>query len=362
MRILLLPIAFLYHIVLSIRHKLYDWRILKSLRFEYPTIGVGNLNLGGTGKTPTVEYLINILRPHYRVATLSRGYGRKTTGFKRADATCTYEDVGDEPLQYFQKFPDIQVAVDEDRLNGMRKLIQSKNTPDVYLLDDAFQHRRIKVGLNLLLTEYQHLYCDDFLFPTGTLRDVKSAAKRADIIVVSKSPKELEETEKQRIIKKLKPKAHQKVFFSYLEYKALIPWNYQAEAFDPNTADAALLFCGIARPQPLIEKLKELYKHLDVMTFPDHHIYTQHDAKNIKEHFDRLMGERKIIITTEKDDTRLQKSPYFCKNLSAPLYDLPSGMHFFAPLYILPVAVRFHEEEKFNQEILNYVRQNKHHC
>ena len=362
MRILLLPISFLYSIVLIIRHKLYDWSILKSLGFEYPTIGVGNLNFGGTGKTPTVEYLINILRPHYRVATLSRGYGRKTKGFQRADNQSTYETIGDEPLQYYHKFPDIQVAVDEDRLNGMRKLIQGKDRPDVYLLDDAFQHRRIKVGLNLLLTEYQHLYCDDFLFPAGTLRDIKSAAKRADIIVVSKSPKDLKEDVKQQIINKLKPKAHQKVFFSYLEYKALIPWNYQAEAFDPNTAEAALLFCGIARPQPLIEKLKEKYKQLDVMTFPDHYIYTQRDAKNIKEHFDRLNSERKIIVTTEKDDARLQKTPYFCQNLSAPLYDLPLGLHFFVPLYILPVTVRFHEEEKFNEEILNYVRQNIHHC
>ena len=362
MRILLLPISLLYYIVLVIRHKLYDWRILKSLGFEYPIIGVGNLNLGGTGKTPTVEYLINILRQHYCVATLSRGYGRKTKGFQRADNQSTYETIGDEPLQYFRKFPDVQVAVDEDRLDGIRKLIQGKKTPDVFLLDDAFQHRRIKAGFNLLLTDYQHLYCDDFLFPAGTLRDIKSAAKRADLIVVSKSPKALEETEKQRIIKNLRPQKHQKVFFSYLEYKALVPWNYQAEAFDPNTADAALLFCGIARPQPLIEKLKEQYKHLDVMTFPDHYIYTQRDAKNIKEHFDRLKGERKIIITTEKDDTRLQKSPYFCQNLSAPSYDLPLGLHFFAPLYILPVTVRFHEEEKFNEEILNYVRQNPHHC
>ena len=349
MRILLLPISLLYHIVLIIRHRLYDWRILKSLRFEYPTIGVGNLNLGGTGKTPTVEYLINILRPHYRVATLSRGYGRKTKGFQRADHQSTYETVGDEPLQYFNKFPDIQVVVDEDRLNGMRKLIRSKNTPDVYLLDDAFQHRRIKVGLNLLLTEYQHLYCDDFLFPAGTLRDVKSAAQRAQIIIVSKSPKTLDENEKQRIIKKLKPKSHQKVFFSYLEYQPLQPLNEAAKQISTENVDFVLAFCGIANPKPFIEELKKSYKTVDFLHFADHHAYSKDDVKTIMDHFENLGGGKKIIVTTEKDAARLTNSPYLCQFETAPLL-------------ALPIVVRFHEEEKFNEEILNYVRQNIHHC
>jgi tetraacyldisaccharide 4'-kinase len=349
MRILLLPISLLYHIVLIIRHKLYDWRILKSLRFEYPTIGVGNLNLGGTGKTPTVEYLINILRPHYRVATLSRGYGRKTKGFQRADHQSTYETVGDEPLQYFNKFPDIQVVVDEDRLNGMRKLIRSKNTPDVYLLDDAFQHRRIKVGLNLLLTEYQHLYCDDFLFPAGTLRDVKSAAQRAQIIIVSKSPKTLDENEKQRIIKKLKPKSHQKVFFSYLEYQPLQPLNEAAKQISTENVDFVLAFCGIANPKPFIEELRKNYKTIDFLHFADHHAYSKDDVKTIMDHFENLGGGKKIIVTTEKDAARLTNSPYLCQFETAPLL-------------ALPIVVRFHEEEKFNEEILNYVRQNIHHC
>ena len=349
MRILLLPIALLYHIVLSIRHKLYDWRILKSLGFEYPIIGVGNLNLGGTGKTPTVEYLIDILRPHYCVATLSRGYGRKTKGFQRADNQSAYESVGDEPLQYFRKFPDVQVAVDEDRLEGVRKLIQGKKTPDVFLLDDGFQHRRIKAGFNLLLTEYQHLYCDDFLFPAGTLRDIKFAAKRADLIVVSKSPKTLDENEKQRIIKKLKPKKHQKVFFSYLEYEPLQPLNESAKQVSAEDADSVLAFCGIANPKPFVEELKRRYQTVDFLHFADHHPYTENDIKTILKRFDGLAGEKKIIVTTEKDAARLTNSPYLCQFETAPLYDLP-------------VSVRFHEEEKFNEEILNYVRENKHHC
>lgn len=343
-----MPISLLYHIVLKIRHKLYDWRILKRLRFEKPVICVGNLSLGGTGKTPTVEYLINILRDNYRVATLSRGYGRKTKGFQMADNQSTYETIGDEPLQYFLKFPGILVAVDEDRLNGTRQLLYSPNNANAILLDDAFQHRRIMAGLNILLTEYQHLYCDDFLFPAGTLRDIKSAAKRANIIVVSKSPKTLDEAEKQQIIKKLKPTKEQKVFFSYLEYAPLLPLNEKAKSVSPENADTVLAFCGIANPKPFVEELKTHHQTVDSLTFADHHAFTEDDVKHIINRFENLGGKQKIIVTTEKDAARLANSPYLCQFETAPLF-------------ALPVGVRFHEEEKFNEEILNYVRQNSHY-
>ena len=343
-----MPISLLYHIVLKIRHKLYDWRILKRLRFEKPVICVGNLSLGGTGKTPTVEYLINILRDDYRVATLSRGYGRKTKGFQMADNQSTYETIGDEPLQYFLKFPGILVAVDEDRLNGTRQLLYSPNNANAILLDDAFQHRRIMAGLNILLTEYQHLYCDDFLFPAGTLRDIKSAAKRAHIIVVSKSPKTLDEAEKQQIINKLKPTKEQKVFFSYLEYAPLLPLNEKAKSVSAENADSVLAFCGIANPKPFVEELKTHHQTVDSLTFADHHAFTEDDVKHIMNRFENLGGEQKIIVTTEKDVARLANSPYFCQFETAPLF-------------ALPVGVRFHEEEKFNEEILNYVRQDSHY-
>ena len=347
MRILLLPISLFYHIVLAIRHKLYDWHILKTTRFEKPVICVGNLNLGGTGKTPHTEYLICLLKNDYHVATLSRGYGRKTKGFKQAESTSTYEDLGDEPLQYFKKFPGIMVAVDEDRVNGVRKLMTSTYYPEVILLDDAFQHRRIKAGLNILLTEYQHLYTDDFLFPAGTLRDVKSAAKRADIIVVSRSPEVLDEEEKKHIISKLKPSLGQKVFFSYLEYAPLQPVNEKAKALVDENADSVLAFCGIAKPRPFIEVLKKQYKNVDYLSFADHHAYTENDVAAILKRFESLNGEKKIIVTTEKDAARLTNSPYLCQFECAPLY-------------VLPVNVRFHEEEKFNEVILNYVRKNSH--
>ena len=348
MRILLLPISFLYHIVLSIRHKLYDWHFLKTTRFEKPVICVGNLNLGGTGKTPHTEYLIQLLKDDYRVATLSRGYGRNTKGFKLADAQCTYEDLGDEPMQYFKKFPEIKVAVDEDRVDGVRKLITSQFTPEVILLDDAFQHRKIMAGLNVLLTEFQHLYTNDSLFPAGTLRDVKTAARHAQIIVVSKAPKDLDESSEAEIIAQLKPRPKQKVFFSYLEYDDLQPLNTTAEGFDAESTDSVLLFCGIAHPKPLIDRLKQQHKHLEVMTFADHHAFTENDVQNILGRFAQLESEKKIIVTTEKDAARLTNSPYLCQFEIAPMYDLP-------------VSVRFHDEAKFNEEILDYVRQNQNH-
>ena len=188
MKILLIPIAFLYHIILSIRHKLYDWRILKSKRFDMPVICVGNLALGGTGKTPHIEYLIDLLSEQYRVCVVSRGYGRKTKGFQLANSGCASETVGDEPLQYVNKFSNIMVAVDENRNEAIELMGTIDRPPELYLLDDAFQHRRTQAGLNILLTSFNKLYSNDFLVPAGTLRDVREASKRADIIVVSKAP------------------------------------------------------------------------------------------------------------------------------------------------------------------------------
>ena len=331
--------------MLTIRHKLYDWHILKVTQFEKPIICVGNLNLGGTGKTPHTEHLIELLKGHYQVATLSRGYGRKSKGFKLAEASSTFDDMGDEPLQYHKKFPEIQVAVDEDRVHGVEHLLgeQGVSKPDVILLDDAYQHRHIKAGLNILLTDYQNLYCDDFLFPAGTLRDVRSAAKRAQIIVVSKSPKDLDEEPKKRVIDKLKPTEEQKVFFSYLEHAPLKPLNEKAEAFPIGEAKAVFAFCGIASPNPFVEELKRRYDTVDFLPFGDHHVYKENDVKSILKWFESLSGEKKIVVTTEKDAARLTNSPYLCQFEDVPLY-------------VLPVSVRFHEEEKYNETILNYVQ------
>ena len=299
MRILLLPISLLYHIVLSIRHKLYDWHILKSKRFEKPVICVGNLKLGGTGKTPHTEYLIRLLKNDYRVATLSRGYGRRTKGFKLAETSSTYNDLGDEPLLYFKKFPGIQVAVDEDRVDGVTHLLWEQGV-EVVLLDDAFQHRSISAGLNILLTEYQRLYMDDYLFPAGTLRDVRSAAKRADIIVISKAPKDLSKEEQQQITNKLNTSENQKVYFSYLEHAALQPLNEVAKAFSPEEADSAFAFCGIGNPKPFVEELKKRYHAVDFLPFGDHHAYKEKDMKAVLNWFENLTERRKSLSPLKK--------------------------------------------------------------
>lgn len=348
MRFLLLPISFFYHIVLTIRHKLYDWRILKSKRFEQSVVCVGNLALGGTGKTPHVEYLIDLIMEQYRVCVVSRGYGRKTKGFQLANSGCGYETIGDEPMQYVEKFSDVMVAVDENRNRAIELMNTIDLPPEVYLLDDAFQHRRTRAGFNILLTAYDKLYCDDYLVPAGTLRDIRRAARRADLIMVSKAPDHLDEQQKAEVVGKLDPLPHQKVFFSSLEYERFKAANLAAGNVDPDEADSVLLFCGIARPNPLIEELKRRYPRVETMTFPDHHPYTESDVKNIIARVEKLPGERKIIVTTEKDVARFINSPYICQFESLPLFTAP-------------ISIKIDEEEKFKLEILNYVRKNAHY-
>ncbi len=348
MRILLLPIAFFYRIALVIRHKLYDWHLLKSKGFEQPVICVGNLALGGTGKTPHVEYLIDLLSEQYRVCVISRGYGRKTKGFQLANISCGPETIGDEPMQYISRHSDLLVAVDESRNRAIELMGTMDRPPELYLLDDAFQHRSTQAGLNILLTAYDKPYCDDHLIPAGTLRDIKSAARRADIIMVTKSPAGLDNLEKAEMIGRLDPTPYQKVYFSSVEYEPFYSANQAANEVEPDQADAALLFCGIARPEPLIEELRRRYRHVEVMVFSDHHPYTKNDVENVLDKYQKMAGERKIIVTTEKDEARFTNSPYLCK------FDT-------APLFVAPISVKIDEEEKFNEEILSYVRKNAHH-
>ena len=348
MRFLLLPISFFYHIVLAIRHKMYDWHLLKSKEFEQPVICVGNLALGGTGKTPHVEYLIDLLREQYRVCVVSRGYGRKTKGFQLANGSCGAETVGDEPMQYVGKFDEVMVAVDENRNRAIELMNTLDRPPEAYLLDDAFQHRSTQAGFNILLTSFEKLYCDDFLVPAGTLRDVRSAAKRADIILVTKAPCDLDRFQKAEIVEKLHPLPHQSVYFSSIEYARLQEANHAAYQTDAETADAVLLFCGIARPQPLVEELKRHYQHVEVIAFADHHPYSKTDVDNILQRYGRMEGTKKIIVTTEKDVARFTNSPYLCQFDSVPLF-------------AAPISIQINEEEKFNKEILNYVRKNSQH-
>ena len=348
MRFLLLPISFFYHIALVIRHKLYDWHLLRSKRFEQPVICVGNLALGGTGKTPHVEYLIGLLMRQYRVCVVSRGYGRKTKGFQLANISCCAETIGDEPMQYIGKYSDLLVAVDESRNRAIELMRTMDRPPEVYLLDDAFQHRSTRAGLNILLTSHDKLYCDDHLIPAGTLRDIKGSASRADIIIVSKAPEGIDTLEKAEIIGRLRPLLHQKVYFSTVEYEPFHSVNQTANEMAPEEADAVLLFCGIARPKPLVEELQRRYHQVELLAFNDHHPYSEADVESILRAYQKMAGERKIVVTTEKDFARLTNSPYFCQFDSVPLF-------------VVPIRIKIDEEEKFNEEILSYVRKNAHH-
>ena len=345
MRKILLPISLIYHIVLKIRHKLFDWGILKVRQFDFPIICIGNLCLGGTGKTPTTEYLINLLKGQFHVATLSRGYGRKTKGFVLADESANYEAIGDEPYQYFRKFNDIQVAVDENRAEGVQKLINQANPPEIILLDDAFQHRQIQAGLNILLTDYNCLYSEDFLLPAGTLRDIRSAAKRADIIVVTKAPEKLSDNEFERLKSRLKTSDNQNVFSSYLTYGALVPLNEKAKSIDLNDVSCAIALCGIAKPAPFVEEIRKRFSEIKQLIFNDHHDFSAGDMEKIVKTFETFGKQKAIIVTTEKDASRLMKNSYLCQfnNL---------------PIFALPIEVRFHQEEAFNSEIDTYVRRN----
>ena len=348
-RILLIPFSCLYGLAVRLRHLLFDIGVLKSESFPVPVIGVGNLSLGGTGKTPFVEYLVRLLSEENSIATLSRGYGRKTKGFLMAGPDCSYKEIGDEPMQYFHKFGNIiTVAVDENRRNGIKQLLQMESKPDVVLLDDSFQHRYVKPGLSILLTDYHKLYTDNYLIPAGTLRDTVSAAKNADIIIVTKTDKVLSPFIRKEIIAKLRVKPEQQLFFSYITYGKFIPFPGVRKHDDENKLSSIILFSGIANAEPLIEHVRTLCNTLTIMQFSDHHAYKERDLLKIKMEFDDIFVKRKIILTTEKDAMRLINSPYFrlLENL---------------PLYYIPIRVKIHKEGrlKFRNQIIEYVKKDR---
>lgn len=316
LRKLLFPFAILYGFITSIRNYLYDKGILKSYSFDIPVIAVGNLSVGGTGKTPQIEYLIRLLSPQYKVATLSRGYKRKSEGFILADANANAEILGDEPFQYFQKFPQIQVAVDADRRNGITQLLAQKEKPEVILLDDAFQHRKVKAGFYILLTSYDDLFCDDFMLPTGNLRESRSGSKRANLIIVTKCPSNLSKNEQQSIKERIAVEIP--IFFSFVEYDDKVYNKTDSLEVTQVRSQGKLLLAGIAKPKPFFD-----YLHSGndlVMTFADHHHFTESDILNIKS-----QAIDKIIVTTEKDFVRL-----LAYDFSGKLYYLPIKSKFIS--------------------------------
>ncbi len=331
LRKILFPFSILYGLITSIRNLLFDKGFLKSYSFDIPIIAVGNLSVGGTGKTPQIEYLIRLLNKNYGIATLSRGYKRKSKGFILANETSNAEILGDEPYQFYQKFPNIHVAVDTDRRNGIKQLLLLKDKPEVILLDDAFQHRKVKAGLYILLTAYNDLFYNDFILPTGNLRESRKQSKRAQIIVVTKCPKNVSKDEESDIKNKLKLSEKQQLFFTSIEYDRFIysakNKKYIAEIKNLNK----LIIAGIAKPDPFFNYLKN--NGDECISFPDHHAFTEKDILEIKN-----KSKDKIIITTEKDYVRLQNK----------LKD--------ENLYYLPIKSDFiNDKDNFESTILNFI-------
>ena len=302
LRILLFPFAIVYDLITSIRNFFFDVGIFKQTSFKIPVVVVGNLSVGGTGKTPQIEYLIRLLKDNHKLAVLSRGYNRKTKGFVLLNENHSAEAVGDEPLQYFKKFKNIDIAVDANRVEGINTLLKQKS-PEIILLDDAFQHRKVKGSFYILLTKFDDLFTNDFLLPTGNLRESRKGANRADVILVTKCPEDIDKIQQEAIRKKLNV-YKKEVFFTTISYASKLSGHLEISINELKNYEV-LLITGIANPSPLLNFLNEKQVNFKHLKFADHHHFSSSEINNIERIFDETPSQNKIILTTEKDYTRL---------------------------------------------------------
>jgi len=337
----LLPFSLLYGIVVILRNMLYDLGLLKSRQFEIPVICVGNLVLGGSGKSPVTEYLVNLLG-EYKIAILSRGYGRETKGFLYADTHATARSIGDEPLQFYHKFPGVTVAVCEDRVFGIEKL---KGDHDLIILDDAYQHRRVRPGLSILLFEYQKLLQPQFVLPAGNMREPFWGYRRADLLVVTKAPAILNERQRRECAGKFSAEAFGKLFYSTIIYGELTGL-FTKETFSKDylKGKTVFLLTGIANPKPLLDELNQYAQSLIHHNYPDHHSYSQQNLSKLVEAYLQHPAKEKIIVTTEKDAQRLFDVTFKELLLNLPVFYLP-----------IKVIIEKENTQTFNQKILKYV-------
>tara|TARA_B100000508_G_scaffold140676_1_gene142791 strand:- start:13979 stop:15010 length:1032 start_codon:yes stop_codon:yes gene_type:complete len=337
----------MYGMVVLIRNFLFDMGILPVKSFPYPVINVGNLAAGGTGKSPHVEYLVKLIQSKFEVATLSRGYGRKTSGFVEVNENSTFFDVGDEPRMFYSKYPNVKVAVDANRKRGIERLKELYPKIKCIILDDAFQHRSVSAGLNILLTEYSRLYINDLLLPSGYLREPQLGAKRADFIIVTKCPSIFSPVDARAIRTKLNLKEYQTVYFSYFKYRNLVHvYDKQKEDVpEMNQKLNVILLTGIARAKNMYFAIKDKVKSIEHLNFPDHHVFTMSDINRVTKAYRDLKADNKIILTTEKDAMRL---------LVPGIEEELGGL----PIYYVPVEVEFHGNDKkeFDENILTYVK------
>ena len=340
-RILLFPFSLVYGAAIWIRNRLYDKGILRSTGFNLPIICIGNLSVGGTGKSPMVEFLVKYLHTQMEVAVLSRGYKRRTKGYSLAGENTTALDIGDEPMQFHNKFPDVAVAVGEERIVAIPQLLHDRPNTKVIILDDAFQHRSIKAGLNIVLTNYDNLFTRDWTLPTGDLRDERQSYKRADMMVVTKCPAVLSVEEKTAFKQEIKPLPHQQLFFTTIRYG--LPYHIISKKESSlNTSTEVLLVTGIANPLPLKKHLQDATKAYYELVYSDHHIFSIDDWKEIVNRFNNIPTPNKIILTTEKDAVRLIK-------FGQTLQDYP--------IYVIPIEIQFlfNEGHQFTDIISKFI-------
>ena len=346
----LTPLSWLYGLGVGFRNLLFKLGILKSRAFDIPVISVGNITVGGSGKTPHVEYLVSLLKDKMKVAVLSRGYKRKSKGYVLANDDTTMREIGDEPYQMKQKFPELYVAVDKKRTEGIDRLTHDEQTKDVdvILLDDAYQHRYVKPGVNILLVDYHRLIIYDKLLPAGCLREPKEGKSRADIVIITKCPKDLRPMEYRVLMKALDLYPYQSLYFTTLIYDNL-KQVYGTESMPINSLPDrcnVLLLTGIASPKQMQNDLSVYNYNLSYLSFSDHHNFSKKDIRTINRKFAELPSP-KVIITTEKDVARIK----FVEGLNDEVKE---------SMYALPVRIQFMlgQEEDFNNKIINYVRKN----
>ena len=342
-KFLLFPLAVFWAIFMQFRRNFYNNG--RRVVYKKPTICVGNLCMGGSGKTPHVEYLVHLLKKHnFNVAILSRGYKRKTKGFRLADSTSTSKDVGDEPLLFYKKHEDIPIAVCKNRIEGIDKVMDIFPQTDIFLLDDAYQYLPLRPGLSILLSDYYKNYMNDFVVPVGRLREGVSAAKDADIIIITKSPKTMPTMEERMILNKINPLPHQKVYFSYIEFGTLTAFTQMAKNLPLDSVKSAVAVCGIANPYPFLEHVNRCFWEKQQLVFSDHHRFTKEDIEKIHKYFSRSVQKNCAVITTEKDAMRLLDSE-FKKDIES------------LPIFYLPIEVKFHHnyKNKFEKQILEYM-------
>lgn len=348
----LLPFSWLYGIAVNFRNRLYDRKILKSTKYETPVICVGNLTVGGTGKTPHIEYLIRLLSPKYRVAVLSRGYKRKTRDFRIVETTSHVREVGDEPLQIKQKFPEILVVVDRNRRNAIRKMeeMPEDKRPDVILLDDGFQHRRVQPSLSILLVDCNRPVYEDVLLPAGSLREPLSGKHRASVVVVTKCPSDMAPIDFRIYANGLNLFPFQELYFTGFDYGDVYPVfpDVQEQVLSPHDLrkKQTFLVTGIASPQPMVEKLELRTYNLYPLHYPDHHFYTESDIMDIQNKLDEIDDDNKIIVTTEKDAIRFRALTFLSDEIKSIMYYIPIKVDFLEES----------EQKSFNNKIIQHVR------